>query len=223
MANNEPEFLSYQNRKDFEKQVLEFMKEEQKEWLIFKLPEKHTLKLLSYASMSNDLHFLIGAAGKLIETHRQYPRPEDRQFDLVVDSALWYSCIVIYGRLFTDSLDNRSKLNEKDVFDKLDENLNPFYRTHKELIEDRNTFVAHRGDNEMDNVMALVMVPRSGELTKAKIEIRTTRAYAKGTEYFVAYLKLFQEVYAIVEAKMQKQSDKLSKLIATGNCELTTI
>jgi hypothetical protein len=223
MTNNEPEFSTYQNRKDFERQILEFMKEEQKEWLIFKLPENHTLKLLSYASMLNDLHFLIGAAGKLIETHEQYPRPEDRQFDLVVDSALWYSCIVIYGRLFTDSLDNRSRLNEKDVFDTLDENVDPFYRIHKELLEDRNSFVAHRGDNDMDNVMALVMMPRSGELSKAKIEIKTTRAYARGTEYFVAYLKLFQKVYALVEAKMQKQSDKLSKLIAAGECALTAI
>ena len=114
-------------------------------------------------------------------------------------------------------------MNEKDVFDKLDENVDPLYRIHKELIEDRNSFVAHRGDNEIDNVMALVMVPRSGELTKAKIEIKTTRAYAKGTEYFVAYLKLFQKLYAIVDAKMQKQSDKLSKLIAAGKCELTAI
>jgi hypothetical protein len=205
--------MNYTDREDFKKQMLEYIKNENKEWLYFIIPEDYTLKLTSYASMKNDLYFLKEATKKLIEIHKKYPRPEDN-FDLIVEPALWYSVIVLYARLFTEAFDKRSKLEVRDVFEIPDEEKDPLYWIHKELMEDRNNFVAHRGDSELDNFMVLFKLPKSGDLSKAQFDINTVRAYAKGTSFFVEYLKLFEKISGIVDLKMQIQSDKLSKMIS---------
>lgn len=204
--------MDYTNREDFKRKMLEYIKSEDKDWHYYIIPEKYTLKLTSYTSMKNDLHFLIGATNKLIEIHEKYPRPEDN-FDLIVEPSLWYSVIVIYARLFTEAFDRRTKLEEKEVFEVLDEEKDPFYETHKEIMENRNSFVAHRGDSELDNFMVFLKMPKSGDMSKATFETKTVRAYSMGTAYFIDYLKLFDKISAIVDSKMKNQSQKLSKMI----------
>jgi hypothetical protein len=204
--------MEYNDRDEFVKKTLEFIKNEDKESLYFIIPQEYTIKFTSYASMKNDLFFLIDATNKLIEIHTDFPTPEVNT-DLVIEMGLWYSIIVTYAKLFMEAFDKRSKLEEKEVFENLDEESNIFYKTHKELMRDRHNFVAHRADSELDNFVVLLKLPRSRDLTKATFEVKTVRAYAMGTSYFVEYLNLFQKIFAIVDAKMKNQSDKLSKMI----------
>jgi hypothetical protein len=204
--------MNYNDRDDFKSKVSEKIKNDDKDHIYFAVPSEYTIKLTSYASMKNDLHFLTDATKKLIGIHQRYPTPEVNP-DIIVEAALWYSIIVTYAKLYTEAFDKNSKLEEKDVFDILDEEKNISYKTHKELIRDRHNFVAHRADSELDNYIVFLKAPKS-DPDNISFDVQTVRAYAKGTEYFVEYGKLFEKVFAVVDLKMNKQAEKLSKMIS---------
>lgn len=138
--------------------------------------------------------------------------PQDNP-EVIIEGALWYSIITTYAKLFTDSLHKSSKLEKKDIFNLLDETIDEQYKMHKELIHQRNNFVAHRGSSISDRSLVFVKTPKTLDVSKATIEVKTVRAYGNGVEYFANCIQLFQKIFSIVDEKMSSSSEKVGKML----------
>ena len=135
--------------------------------------------------------------------------------DEVVRTALWKSAIITYGRCFTDSEDGgQSKLEIKDCF----KNVKYFIPMHTSLINVRNGYIAHRGNNEFEETVLFMKVDRK-EPEAVTYAMKSFRAATSSFENLVSYQNVIEHLQAYVEQRIQKQLHKIDGFIHKGDPE----
>jgi len=165
------------------------------QYVDFAVPGYASKKLKAYQSMRGDLLLCKNAITKLTK----------EKFDDTITTSLYHTIIILYGKCFTDATSSKSpKLEIADCFD---DKAPELLTTHKDIMELRHNFSAHRGSTE--NEIGIVYL---------KLNIKTFPRGANGkrlkrrmpkTEDLPKYLKLFEHIINIVEAKFEKEVKKV--------------
>jgi hypothetical protein len=123
--------------------------------------------------------------------------------------SLWKSAIITYARCFTGSEDGcKTKLEAKECF-KGAEHLVPL---HTSLMEIRHGYVAHRGNNEFEEIVLVMIVDK----LQPKEVNYITRSLRAGTTLFpklLEQLKLIEYLKQHVQQRIDKQLRKLENYI----------
>ena len=174
------------------------------------IPTNLSKTVSTYMLIKEDLIFVKNNAELLISCKRNENRNEQ------LEESLWYSLISIYGRCFTSAEHSKKpRLNKEDVFKGL-KDTNITLLTHLKLFEIRNTFLAHRGDNENEYPIVYLKIPKNEELneTNNPFEIVTNRYSTETVDFLSNIIKLVDYLIPNVDIKLQKSSNKLySKVV----------
>lgn len=100
---------------------------------------KDTQTMISWYLISRDLDEMISCMDLA------YMLGKTPNISLLVVPALWEKMIIAYGKIFGGSQDGYSTLQRDKMVDKIDLPL------HDQLIAARNSYVAHRGENNFEN------------------------------------------------------------------------
>lgn len=122
----------------------------------------------------------------------------------IIMVALWKSAIVTYGKCFTNADDGGPKLEVRDCF-KSHEHFIPI---HDSLMSVRNGFIAHRGDNEFEETVMFIKVNRN-DPKDITYSLKSLRAGTSSFPDLVNYLNVIEHLQQQVEAKIQKQINKI--------------
>lgn len=125
--------------------------------------------------------------------------------DLII-SSLWMQAVSCYAKAFTKSEDGFSKLEAQFYF-KSDRALN----IHEELMTLRNSYIAHRGNNEFEKSLFVVSIDKSN----------ITRTYIfptilKKGHYFKNYkskLKHLEHLEKVINNQLQKKLKAIDSII----------
>lgn len=125
------------------------------EYLLVAVPGFLSRKFIGYCSMRDDLI----RASEYIKLLRSKP-------DQIIESALAYSLISLYGKCFTDASRSSSpKLEAASLFTAGESN----YDTHIYIMELRHNFIAHRGETDSEVGVAFMLVPKKDDPDKSQI------------------------------------------------------
>ena len=185
--------------------LLEQIKDLDKDHMKILVPTILSKTLSTYMLMREDLLFVKNNANLLINYKKIKPRNEQ------LEESLWYSLISLYGRCYTDaSHSKKPKLDKKDIFKEL-EQTNIILTTHEKLFDIRNTFLAHRGDNENEYPIVYLKIPKNENISEDNIpfEIVTNRYSSESEDFLNNIIKLVEYLLPKIETKMEKCSDKL--------------
>lgn len=108
-------------------------------------PGKDTQKIVSWYLISRDLDEMIGCMDLV------YVLGKTPNINLLMVSALWEKMIIAYGKIFGGSKDGYTTLQRKMVG-------NADLPLHDQLIGLRNSFLAHRGENDFENHKLILSV-----------------------------------------------------------------
>lgn len=109
------------------------------------LPDGYDDRLNGYTGIGADIRFVKEVCEELIL---------NKHSDLIT-ASMWNSLLIIYARCFTHSLKKGTpKLEVRDCFAS-DKDL---IKTHKILMDLRNTLVAHRDENEYEQALAYMKI-----------------------------------------------------------------
>ena len=170
------------------------------------LPSFIGKKLVSWTLIQCDILFAIDCAKQLIT----FKSAEQNDRSQIIETSLWYSLIITYGKCFTENESGYSKLEKKDCFDETNVD-NELLEIHNDLIELRNCFIAHRGNSENENAIVYVKIPKNEPISeKMEVKISTTQSFSPSIEMIEKYLVLFNHIVNIVNDKIQKQGDKIT-------------
>ncbi|MBT6685170.1 MAG: hypothetical protein HN704_08160 [Bacteroidetes bacterium] len=79
--------------------------------------------------------------------------------DELLTKSYWISCIIIYGKCFTDAAKGRgTTLNKEDIFS-ANSNLGKF---HEELMDMRHNYIAHAGDSIFEKMEPRIRLASRG-------------------------------------------------------------
>lgn len=127
--------------------------------LIALIPNKLAKKYNVYCSMRIDL--------KMIQEYLALLNSNSS----IIQSALTYSVIALYGKCFTDaSTDCNPKLDKK-VY----ENNQDFLETHDFLMDLRHKFISHRGNTYNEVGIAYLLVPKNELFSEGSIEYMNSK------------------------------------------------
>lgn len=187
--------------------LLEKIQRENPKTLNYVVPGYLSKKLKSYMLIREDLLFISYLTDKLIKARTQ------KSSDERINSALWYSIIVIYGKCFTENKAGLSKL-EKSILD--NEEIDSTELSEK-LIELRHSFIAHRDDTDKEQAIVVMKIPIEGDVgDETEYLIKSTKVLSPEINELELYQKLFKLLINKVSEKIQKQAQKVhSNLIAT--------
>lgn len=190
--------------------ILEKIKAEEVNYNNYLLPESFSKKITTYMSMKEDIVLCKKSILKLIELKKFNDFNENDE----IENSLNISSIIMYCKCFMDaSKSSKSKLEIRDCFSEKDSNL---LALHQTLMNVRNGFVAHRGDNEYDQSLVYFQTPKTdskGEFTEYKI--KSLRAGTFSTDMMNSYLVLFNHIEQIIEDKLQIQIQKIHSKISS--------
>lgn len=79
----------------------------------------------------------------------------DVEDNYILKYSLWFSACVIYMRCFNRSDGREFKLNKHNNIDKLDVK---YINAHKEIYKQRNTYMAHAGKNELEQMAVFAVL-----------------------------------------------------------------
>ncbi len=112
----------------------------------FIVPHFMAKSFTSYCSMREDLILI-----------KEYIACLEREDNRVINSALTYSTISLYGKCFTDATKSKApKLEPSHLFKEKAE----LKETHDYLMNLRHHFIAHRGDTESEVEGAFLLIPK---------------------------------------------------------------
>jgi hypothetical protein len=161
----------------------------------FAIPGYAAKKLVTYQSILGDLTLCRDATIKLTK----------EKLDHTTTISLFHTIIILYGKCFTDAKSSKSsKLEIKDCFDEKD---NELLRTHKNILDIRHNFVAHRGNTEHEVGVAFLRLNIKDLSRQVRVE-QIKRRMPELTE-LPMYVKLFDHIIAVVEKKFQKEANKV--------------
>jgi len=179
--------------------ILKRVRDQNPDTLNYVIPNLFTKKLKSYMLIREDLNHIHYLTEKLIE-FKGGANPDER-----LNTGIWYSVIIIYGKCFTSNNGGMSKL-EKPLFDTAPKGL---METSEHLLDLRNSFVAHRDDTEKEQALVFLKIPKGEELTEdAQYQISSAKMPSPSIDALKMYLALFVYLIAEVEKRIQKQTQK---------------
>ena len=178
------------------------------------VPSSMSKQITSYMLIREDLLFVKTNAQLLLDSKKKRPRNEH------TEETLWYSLIILYGRCFSNATKGQKvKLDKEDFFNINDEIL---LITHNKIIEIRNNFIAHRGDNENEIPIVYVKIPR-GEIPEeynVEFEIVSTRYVTESSLFLEQIIDLVDFLIPKVKTKIDKCGERLKKGIFNLDIEL---
>lgn len=177
------------------------------------VPSSMSKQITSYMLIREDLLFVKTNAQLLLDSKKKRPRNEH------TEETLWYSLIILYGRCFSNATKGQKvKLDKKDFFNISDEVL----ITHNKIIDIRNNFIAHRGDNENEIPIVYVKIPR-GEIPEeynVEFEIVSTRYVTESSRFLEQIINLVHFLIPKIKIKIDKCGERLKKGISNLDAEL---
>ena len=178
------------------------------------VPTSMSKQITSYMLIREDLLFVKTNAQLLLDSKKKRPRNEH------TEETLWYSLIILYGRCFSNATKGQKvKLDKEDFFNINDEIL---LITHNKIIEIRNNFIAHRGDNENEIPIVYVKIPQ-GEIPEeynVEFEIVSTRYVTESSLFLEQIIDLVDFLIPKVKTKIDKCGERLKKGIFNLDIEL---
>ncbi len=87
--------------------------------------------------------------------------------DNLLVSSLWKNAIITYGKIFAKSDDGFTSLEKSDCIPEI------HTETHDKLISLRNSYIAHRGNNEVENSMLLTYQKQENGIVRFQYTIPT--------------------------------------------------
>lgn len=116
----------------------------------------------------DELHLNEGkqetASNRTDDVIRYKLTPDNWKSNGMLVKSLFYSCLVIYAKCFTQAKGRKIKLERKNIESKL-------HKKHDLIMEYRNTFVAHSGEGRWDSGQLYVLLTPKELLEKEAIEI----------------------------------------------------
>lgn len=151
----------------------------------FKVPEHLEKKNVAYYSIILDLETCREALNKLLELN------ED-----IIQTSLFTSVVILYGKCFTDSTKMKYPKLEPNILDSQEPELKIF---HERIMSMRNNFIAHRSETEHEFGKAYFQI--NPKTMQWGIKVGLQRRHSFEAEEIPGYLKL---VDYLIEATTQK-------------------
>jgi len=166
----------------------------------YAVPNIFSKRLASFAMIREDVLFSKSAFESLIQLKAQAEQ------DSIIISSLYYAAIIQYGRCFNENKGGHSKLEPSDIFTDQDVEVN---KTHTELMDLRNSFVAHRDDNEYEQAVVIMQIPKeNAEESRVGFIIKSLKTISPSEEKLQSYIELCNYLMPKIEEKIQKAGDK---------------
>lgn len=159
----------------------------------FAVPGYAAKQVTAYQSMRGDLLLCKNCITELFD---------DKNND-IVKSSLFYTIITLYGKCFTDATSSKSAKLELSDFNEKKE-LIPY---HKEIMDMRHNFVAHRGSSEHEIGVAYLSLGVS-DLTR-QVRVSQIKRKSFDNEKIDKYIELLDFLISVVEEKYRKGGERL--------------
>lgn len=167
--------------------------------LSYAVPNIFSKKLASMALIREDILFVKDAFTKLKISK------EGNNRDETIELSLFFAAISQYGRCFNSNQGGHSKLEPGDLFGADDQN---FKNVHDELIELRNSYVAHRDDTEYEQAVVIMKIPVEGNEEGITFNVKSAKTASTAPENIESYIGLCDFILPKIQAKIQSNSDK---------------
>ena len=176
-----------------EKIVDTIRKENDGKHIDYLLPGYQAKKLIGYQSMRQDLILCRDALSKLYTEH----------LDIVTSSCLYYTFIALYGKCFTDSSNSRfPKLEEKDFKD----SKKHFLVMHKQIMNYRHNFIAHRGETEHETSIAYLKL--NVETLNRHVRVKQIKTSRPNKRTILKYIEILNYLIELIEKKFYETGVK---------------
>jgi len=159
----------------------------------FLIPEDISKIITTYTAMKADLEYVGNVAQELI----------DYEHSDLITISVWTSLLITYGKCFVDATNTRSpKLESKDCFTDRESMLE---KTHKELMNLRHNFVAHRGITAYEASLCFLTIGTE----KFGIGVKTVKRVLPERATLIDIILLVEHLGQIVDLKYKVASAKL--------------
>ena len=162
--------------------------------LVLAIPGFMSKKFIAYCAMKEDMELIL----EYINLLRAKPNN-------LVESALSYSLISLYGKCFTDASKNSFPKLETNVFA---EEVN-LLETHNYLMDLRHQFIAHRGDTESEIGISYMIIPKEKGDTQTQIRFAQVKQKSFSNEDLDKFEKQMKFIHEWLMKKIQKTGQKL--------------
>ena len=160
----------------------------------FVLPGYAAKRLIAYQSMREDILLCLNCIERLHSKN-----------DEVITLTLYHTMIILYGKCFSDAASSKSpKLEIKDCFPDATSQL---FLTHKDIIDLRHNFTAHRGSTE--NEMSFAYLKLNIEDNSRQVKVKQLKRRMPKAADFPNYHNLFSHIRQIIEDKFLKEANKV--------------
>jgi uncharacterized protein YutE (UPF0331/DUF86 family) len=127
--------------------------------------------------------------------------------DELLVSSLWKNAVVTYGKIFAKSDDGFTSLEKSDCISE------KYLEIHNKLIALRNSFIAHRGENEVENSMLLTYEKRENGFISFEYTIPTAMKIGHLINDIELVKSLISELKTKVENKLNKKLKGIDTLL----------
>jgi hypothetical protein len=180
-----------------EKEIIERTKQEIKQPL-YQVTDKFAKPTISLYLIQTDLEQINDCLTKA----ESYLNKDDL---LVI--SLWKNAVVTYGKIFAKSNDGFTSLEKSDCISE------KHLEIHDELISLRNSFIAHRGNNGVENSMLMAYEKRENGFISFEYTIPTAMQIGHLINDIELIKDLISELKTIVENKLNKKLKGIDTLL----------
>lgn len=176
----------------------------------FALPSHLAKKVQTYMSMREDLILCIKTITELKKLIEQGPK--DKQQHIL--TALWNSMIIIYAKCFVDA--SKAKKSKVEINTMLNTDRQDLLDLHKNIMDTRHNFIAHRGDTENEQAIVFFSLPKKPDSSKETTwGIKSLRANNFGLDNLHLCEELFTKILNAVQAKLYSELEKIHNHVKT--------
>jgi hypothetical protein len=176
-------------KKGIEKEIIKRVKQEINQPL-YQITDKLAKPAISLFLIQNDLQ-------EIRDCLKEVENYVDKNNLLV--KALWKNAVISYGKIFAKSDDGFTSLEKLDCISE------KYEKIHDKLISLRNSFIAHRGYNEVENSMLLTYEKRENGLISFEYTIPTAIQVGHLISEIDIVKELILELSKLVEKKLHKK------------------
>lgn len=184
-------------KEGIEKEIVSWAKEEIKQ-PFYRITDKFAKPAISLYLIQSDLEEIsncITKAEGFIDK------------DELLLRSVWKNAVVTYGKIFAKSKDGFTSLEKSDCISE------KYLDIHNELIALRNSFIAHRGDNEVENSMLLAYEQKENGFVGFEYTITTATQIGHLTNDIELIKGLISDLKIIVENKLNKKLKGIDTLL----------
>lgn len=182
------------NNEEKEKSLIDDLKNQNDgDTFDFKIPEHLEKKNIAYSSILLDLQTCEQALKQLKKKNKD-----------IIQTSLFTTIIILYGKCFTDSSSSKFPKLELKMFEGQESR---FKILHTELMNMRHNYVAHRGMSEHEFGKAYFQI--NPKTMKWGIKVGLQRRHSFELEEIPEYLKLIEFLLIKVQEKYDKVGQKV--------------